>query len=237
MESQIITIGGGGFLTNSEAGLDPYILEQASTSSPSIGFIGTASGDDTKFHERFLSRFSELDCQPSILNLFGRVQNLKEWISQQDVIYVGGGNTKSMLGVWSAWGIPDLLRSALRNGTIISGVSAGAICWFESGITDSVDTSYTALKGLGMIKGSCCPHYSLEPDRKPVFERLILSNDIPEGIAIDDGAAVHWVNGKPSKIIVGKEGASAYFVSSSEGKLTSRQVPSCETVDVVTKGI
>lgn len=227
---QIITLGGGGFLSGTERALDSYILDQAVVSSPNIGYMGTASGDDARFVVRFFSRFSKLDCKPSALSLFGRVQDLEKWVMEQDVIFVGGGNTKSMLGVWSSWGLPALLQDALENGTVLSGVSAGAICWFESGITDSVASSYSALDGLGFLQGSCCPHYSSEPGRKPVYEQLVMSNQIVPGIAIDDGVAVHWVDANPKKIVSAKAGASAYRVHSEAQGIVTTKIDSAELV-------
>lgn len=229
--SQIITIGGGGFLSGTEPDIDSYILNQSNSESPKIGFIGTASGDDTSFVVRFFSRYSKLNCSPSALSLFGRVQDLEGWISEQDIIFVGGGNTKSMLGVWRSWGLPSLLNAALSNGTILSGVSAGAICWFESGITDSIGSRFSALNGLGFIKGSCCPHYSAEPDRQPVYERLIATSEISAGVAIDDGVAVHWVDGVPKRIISGKPDASAYNVRLAGGRVVTEQIEEAEHID------
>lgn len=232
MTKQIITVGGGGFSNGTESGIDSYILQQSNVKCPNIGFIGTASGDDARYVVKFFSHFSKLECHPSALSLFGRVQNLEEWILGQDIIFVGGGNTKSMLGVWESWGIPQLLKRALDKGTILSGVSAGAICWFESGITDSFSSSFTALDGLKFLDGSCCPHYSLEPDRKPVFERLIASSDIPDGVAIDDGAAIHWIDGSASRIVSGKVGASAYSIKLVNGKVSSTKMEFVESIDV-----
>ena len=112
INGQIIAIGGGGFLTDSEPGLDQYVLEQAQSTEPKIGFLGTATGDSDKALVKFYTRFSSLKCTPSHLPLFHRTPQLKEWIQQQDVIYVGGGNTKSMLAVWEAWGLPALIKQA-----------------------------------------------------------------------------------------------------------------------------
>lgn len=222
--TQIITIGGGGFLSGSDAELDAYVLEQASSVSPNIGFVGTASGDDARFAVRFFSRYSNLNCTPSALNLFGRVPNLEQWIEDQDVIFVGGGNTKSMLGVWEAWNIPALLKDALSNGTVLAGVSAGAICWFESGITDSMSADYSALPGLGFLAGSCCPHYDAEPGRVPVYEKLIQAEEIKPGIAIDDGVAVHWVDGSIKRVVAARNSANAYKVRLENGAVVTESL-------------
>ncbi len=226
----IITLGGGGFLAGSEPELDAYILEQSPAKSPKIGFIGTASGDDNRFLVRFFSRFSKLDCVPSALSLFGRVPDLEHWLAEQDVIFVGGGNTKSMLGAWQAWGLPALLQQFLADGKVLSGVSAGSICWFEAGITDSIGAFYSSLPGLGFLKGSCCPHYDSEPGRVPVFEGLIQNGDIPSGIAIDDGVAVHWQDGKVYRVVRARRGSAAYSVKTKNGEVETEALRSIEYI-------
>lgn len=224
----IITLGGGGFLNGSEPELDAYLLHQSEVASPKIGYIGTASGDDTRFVVRFFARFSKLDCIPSALGLFGRVPDLEQWVHQQDVIFVGGGNTKSMLGVWQAWRLPELLKQYLAAGKVLSGVSAGAICWFESGITDSVGAHYSGLDGLGFLPGSCCPHYDSEPARVPVYERLVQNREIPPGIAIDDGVAVHWYNDEIQQVVSGRRGGAAYSVNLVDGEIVTRTLPNIQ---------
>jgi peptidase E len=120
--------------------------------------------------------------------------------------------TESMLALWNAWEMTGILRSAADNGTILAGVSAGAVCWFDYALTDAHHSSYTALPGLGFIAGSCCPHYSSEPQRRPVFEHSIARGELPNGIAIDDGVAVHLRDGKPIHVISARPGATAYSV-------------------------
>lgn len=213
MASQIIAIGGGGFLTASEPGLDRYVLEQSGMDKPRIGFIATASGDSASALVKFYTRFSTLSCHPSHLSFFDRTPDLSSWVAAQDVIYVGGGNTKSMLAVWRAWNLPNLLDHAMRKGTLLAGISAGAICWFNSGVTDSMEGNLQPLPCLGFLSGSCCPHYSGEPERRPAYEGFVGTGAMQGGIAIDDGAAVHFINGKPSSIIAGRLGASAYRVT------------------------
>jgi len=213
MASHIIAIGGGGFLTGSALWLDLYVLEQSRVERPRIGFIATASGDAAATFLKFYTRFSPLDCQPSHLSFFDRTPNLERWVESQDIIYVGGGNTKSMLAVWKEWNLPVLLRDALERGVVLAGISAGAICWFESGLTDSMMGDLMPLPCLGFLSGSCCPHYCGEPERKPAYEGYVGKGIMPDGIAIDDGAAVHFVDGKPYQIAAGRVGAGAYRVT------------------------
>src|ERR1700719_4353817 len=132
MEQQIIALGGGGFSTEpGNLALDAYILSQARRPNPSVCFLGTASGDAASYVVRFYEAFSRLDCRPMHSAFFDRTPDLRERLLTQDVIYVGGGNTKSMLAVWREWNLPAILREAWEAGIVLTGSSAGAICWFE----------------------------------------------------------------------------------------------------------
>ena len=135
---QIIAIGGGGFGREiKDLKIENYIINQCSKQNPSICFIPTATGDDSDYIDNFYRAFDSIGCNTSHIDFFKRTINLKNHILKQDIIFVGGGNTKSMLAVWKEWGLDKLLMDAYKGGTIMSGVSAGAICWFENGITDS----------------------------------------------------------------------------------------------------
>lgn len=209
---QIIAIGGGGFSQGSEPELDEYVLDQSRSTTPRIGFIGTASGDSERTLVQFYARFAKLDCRPSHLPLFARTPNLASWILGQDVIYVGGGNTQSLLSVWEGWELAPLLQRAGEAGTVLSGISAGAICWFDSGLTDSRSDTLGPLACLGFVPGSCCPHYSGEALRRPTFERMVGRGEIAPGFAIDDGAALHLVDGVAKRVVSGRPGADVYRV-------------------------
>ncbi|MGF1602739.1 MAG: Type 1 glutamine amidotransferase-like domain-containing protein [Thermosynechococcaceae cyanobacterium] len=234
IQGQIIAIGGGGFSEGSEPGLDTYVLEQCQTSKPKIGFIGTASGDAESYRLKFYTRFSQLNCQPSHLTFFRRTPDLAEWVKQQDVIYVGGGNTLSLLAIWEAWGLTPLLREAAKNGTVLAGVSAGAVCWFESALTDARADRLRPLQGLNFISGSCCPHYSLEGERKPTYEKFVGTGELSPGVAIDDGAAVHIVDGQLKRVVSGLDGAAAYDVAPTSKGATSKPIDSVEVVRLFT---
>ena len=135
---QIIAIGGGGFgRVIKDLKIEKYIRSQSSKNNPKICFIPTATGDDSSYIENFYKAFDSLGCKTSHIDFFKRTINLRPHILDQDIIYVGGGNTKSMLAVWKEWGLDIILKEAYENNIIMSGVSAGAICWFKKGITDS----------------------------------------------------------------------------------------------------
>ena len=195
MDKQVIAIGGGGFGRNPGNGIiEKYILDQSGKKIPNICFIPTATGDDESYKVSYYSTHSKLDCNPTHLDLFKRTPNLEQLILSQDIIFVGGGNTKSMLSVWREWGLNDILREAYDSGVIMSGVSAGAICWFEKGITDSWDSELKLLDCLGIIKGNCCPHYDEEPDRIPYTNKFLEEGLIDSIHCIEGGSALHFVN-------------------------------------------
>lgn len=193
-EPQIVAFGGGRLFEEPDAALANYLLGLAGRSSPRIGYIGTANGDREQHTLRFYSAFSPLDCRVSNLPLFGKTPALREYVMSQDIVFVGGGNTKSMLAVWREWGLDEIIRDAWQDGIVLSGTSAGAICWFQQGITDSWAGGLNPLDCLGFLPGSCCPHYNLEPDRKPTYERLVGGQMIAGGLAIGDAAAAHFVD-------------------------------------------
>jgi dipeptidase E len=216
---QIIAIGGSGFLTDAETlTLERYVLSQARSTNPAVCFIPTASGDADTSLVRFYTIFTQLPCRPSHLLFFRRTPaDLRSYLLGQDVIYIGGGNTRSMLAVWREWGLPDLLREAWESGIVLAGRSAGAICWFEQGVTDSVAGQLLPLDCLGFLPGSCCPHYDGEAERRPSYHRLLLGRSILPGIAIDDGVGVHFLGTAPHRVVTPREKASAYRVSVGDG--------------------
>ena len=219
----IIAIGGGGFGGNPGQGIiEKYILKQTKKKNPRICFIPTATGDNEAYKVNFYSTFSRLDCQPSHLDFFKRTPDLNKLILNQDAIFVGGGNTKSMLAVWKEWGLDKILKKAYLNGVVMSGVSAGAICWFQNGITDSWASSLKIMPCLKFLKGTCCPHYDEEPERKPVVKNFLLKNKIKSVYAVDGGAALHVKNEKIFKSVIFKKNKNSYLVEVKEKKINEK---------------
>ena len=209
---QIVAMGGGGFSMEPENPLlDEYILKLSKQEKPKICFIPTASGDSDKYVVRFYSAFMQRLCVPCHLSLFNPpTSNLKSLVFDQDIIYVGGGNTKNLIALWKEWGLDETLRKAWEMGIILAGLSAGSICWFEEGVTDSIPGSLTALKCLGFLKGSNCPHYDGEEKRKPSYHQLLSTGLISDGYAADDGVGLHFVGERLEKIISSRPYAKAY---------------------------
>jgi aminopeptidase N len=219
----IIAIGGGGFGANPGQGIiEKYILKQTKKKNPRICFIPTATGDNEAYKVNFYSTFSRLDCQPSHLDFFKRTPDLNKLILNQDAIFVGGGNTKSMLAVWKEWGLDKILKKAYLNGVVMSGVSAGAICWFQNGITDSWASNLKIMPCLNFVKGTCCPHYDEEPERKPVVKNFLLKNKIKNVYAVDGGAALHVKDEKIFKSVIFKKNKNSYLVEVKEKKVNEK---------------
>jgi len=148
----IVAIGGGGFGRSlGSLEIEKYIVSLSKKKRPKICFIPTASGDSSLYKLNFYRAFSKLDCITSHIDFFSRTENLEEKVLTQDIIYVGGGNTKSMLAVWKEWNLHEILRNAYEKGIVMCGVSAGAICWFEKGITDSY-AEELAMKQLKQVQ-------------------------------------------------------------------------------------
>jgi peptidase E len=210
---QIIAMGGGSFTVEPEnPALELYILAQARRSNPSVCFVPTASGDADSYISKFYAAYSKLRCRPTHLKFFDRTPDLRKLLLAQDVIYVGGGNTKSMLGVWREWQFPGLLRRAWNSGTVLAGISAGAICWFETGVTDSWAGRLAPLPCLGWLPDACCPHYDGEAERRPAVHEFVARGAVPETLALDDGVAAHFVGRKLARIVSSRAKAGAYRV-------------------------
>ena len=230
---QIIAIGGGGFGREiKDLKIEKYIVNQSANKSPSICFIPTATGDDTTYIENFYKTFDSLGCKTSHLDFFKRTIKIKEHIDNQDIIFVGGGNTKSMLAVWKDWGLDNILKNAYENGTIMSGVSAGAICWFEKGITDSWKDHQSILPCLSFVKGVCCPHYDEEPERIPYVKEILQEKKINKCIAIEGFCALHLINDEPRySINFGKEN-KCYEVTHKNSKIIHNQIKGIEEISI-----
>jgi peptidase E len=217
---QIIPIGGGGFYRDSEnLELEKYIIRQSGSENARTAFLPTASGEPDHYVSSFYAAFLKLNCRPSVLTFFKRTPDLRSFLLSQDIIYVGGGNTKSLLAVWHDWGMPEILREAWQSGIVLTGVSAGAICWFEQGLTDSFSDGLRPLACLGILPGSCCPHYDGEAQRRPSYHRLIASGEISAGVAIEDWTGVHFKGKEIHKVITSKRGARAYSVRAVYGSV------------------
>ena len=220
---KIIATSGGFAIEPRNKRLDKYILSQSNSKNPKICFIGTASGDSQNFIKRFYNFFKKENCRPSHLQLFkGNVEDIESYILNQDIIYVGGGNTKNMLAIWRDWGIDETLKKAYEKGVLMTGISAGSLCWFEQGLTDSIPGKYTSLDCLGFLKGSNCPFFNEE--KKKTYIELMKSKKIKTGIASEIGVAIHYEDEKIKRVVSSRKNAKAYEYVFSGKKLMEKAI-------------
>ena len=217
---------GGGWLPGDEARpLADYVLALAGKARPRVCFVPTASSEPAHvildFYEELRDR-----ADVSHLSFFPwPPEDLRGLALEHDVIYVGGGNTANMLAVWRVHGFDEILREAWEQGIVLSGSSAGMICWFEAGVTDSFGPQLEGMRdGLGFLAGSACPHYDGEERRRPVYQELV-AGGFPAGLAADDGVGLHFVGTELKEPVSVREGANAYRVESgSETTIEARQL-------------
>ena len=211
IEKKIIAIGGVGVTPESDKNLDHFILSQLKKTKNEIGFLATASKDDDEKIEKFYKKFENSSSQLSHFNLTLSVNGFSEWLLNKDLIYVGGGNTSFMLKIWRENNFEQVFKKAYEKGIILSGVSAGAVCWFDWILSDSAGFGFKPLKGINLIEGSCTPHSS-NIERMNEFKLNIKNNKLPKGIAIDDGVAVVFIDGKPTEVYSTISNQGAYFL-------------------------
>jgi dipeptidase E len=218
---QIIAMGGGGFSMEPDNPLlDLYILGQVKKQKPKVCFVPTASGDSEDYISRFYKAFEQHNCVPSHLSLFRPPsRDLEAYVMDKDIIYVGGGSTKNLLVLWKEWGLDAIMKNAWEQGIVLAGVSAGSICWFEEGVTDSYGDGIEPIKSLGLLKGSNCPHYDGEAERRPAYERLVSTGEIQGGFAADDGAALHFIDAELHRAVSSRQAAKGYQLHLAEGQL------------------
>ncbi len=226
MMRQLIVLGGGGFLMEKSRALDRYFLAATGKPDPRICFIGTASGDAESARYKFYEAMATLDCRATHLSLIQPpAADLAAFVMEQDAIYVGGGNTRSLLALWREWRLDVALRSAYQRGVVLGGISAGMICWFEYGITDSVPGALSPLPCLGWLPGSACPHYDGEAERRPAFHRMLADGRIPPGYAADDGVALHFIDDELAHVVASRPAAKGYRLTVERGTVVETMLP------------
>jgi dipeptidase E len=224
MPKTIVAIGGGKIGTRATLSIDREIIRRSNRKNPKLLFIPTASSDSEAYWKRVQNYFGDfLKCKTDVLFLIKEKpsrEQIRSKISSADIIYVGGGNTLQMMRIWRRLGVDKLLISAYKRGTVLAGISAGAICWFDSGHSDSMSFynprkwKYINVKGLGIIQGINCPHYNGKTrgvPRRKNFQDLIRKTG-RMGIAIDNHCAIEFRDGRAFKVLASRPGARAYRV-------------------------
>ena len=194
--------------------LDDYVLSQSRRRKPRICFLGCASGDASTYTEKFYTAFRHRRCEPTHLEMFRTPPpDIARIVPRQDIFYVGGGSTRNLLLIWREWGLDRLLAREWRRGKTFAGLSAGSLCWFESGVSDSFGPRLAPVFALGWLPGSHCPHYDGEAERRPAYHKFVRRGTIPAGYAADDGAALHFVGRRLHRVVSSRPNAKAYRVA------------------------
>jgi dipeptidase E len=236
MRKAIVAIGGGNIRTRGTAPIDREIIRLSRKKHPRLLFIPTASSDSEKYWKEVQEHFGHfLKCKTDVLFLIKEQPSkhtIQEKILSADIVYVGGGNTLQMMRIWRRLGVDSLLRSAYENGTVLSGISAGAICWFDAGHSDSMSFfnpqkwEYIKVRGLGLLNGIVCPHYNGMtrgiPRRKHFRDTIQKSGGI--GIAIENNCAIEFIDGELYRVIRSKASSRAYRVYKRRGQVTAQQI-------------
>lgn len=237
---KIVAIGGGkigqpGYPVETTK-IDKEIIRLTGKKNPKLLFIPTATLDSDSYFEVVKKHFGKrLGCKIDILYLIKEKpikKEIEEKILKSDIIYVGGGNTLKMMKIWRNTGVDKILKKAYEKGIVLSGLSAGSICWFESGHSDSMSFynpkkwKYINVKGLGLIKGVHCPHYdskTLRISRKKNFQNMIKKIG-GFGIAVENNCAIEFIDGKYYKVVASKQRAGAYKVYKKRGEIVSEKI-------------
>lgn len=210
----IIAIGGAAIEDGSpDMPLYRYLIDLTGKAKPKVAYVPTACSEFPEAVTNFAARMAEIGVENTWLSFFfPHTADLRGYLLEQDLIYVGGGNTKSMLALWHEWGVDRFVREANENGTVLAGLSAGSICWFEQGITDSIPGPLTALPCLGLLEGSNCPHYDSESERRPSYLRMVGLGELKDGYAADDGVGLHFEDGVLKTAVTSRLGGRAFRV-------------------------
>ena len=221
-------MGGGGFTMEPEnPALDDYVLTLARAPLPKICLLPTASGDGEAQIRQFHATFGARACEPTHISLFrlgSRPIPLRETLLEQDIVYVGGGSMLGLLAVWRALGLDKILRECWQSGVILAGLSAGAMCWFEWGITKSMGAPQPS-PGLAFLPGSMSVHMDGEPTRLPVCRAAIADGTMPSGYAADDGVALLFRNTDLAEVVSSRPHRRALRISpDGEQPLTPRRL-------------
>ncbi len=226
-DRRIFAMGGGGFtMEPTNPLLDDYVLSLARTPRPRILFLPTAAGDTTGQINAFYARFAGRGCVPEHLSLFRLAEverPLEEIIGEQDIVYAGGGSMRNLLAIWHAHELDRMLVEAWRRGAVLAGLSAGAMCWFQGGITRSSGPP-APMAGLGLLAGSLTVHADGEPERLPVWLESVRTGALPGGWALDDGVGALFAGERLQRIVSSRPGASAQRVDAIAGELVRRRL-------------
>lgn len=206
-----------------DRGFIKYAAALTRKENPKICFLPTATGDAPGYVMRWFENCAGLPIMPyvqrSFISSYSQKESFEDIFTNMDAILVGGGNTLNMMAIWKAQGMDIALRKAYEKGVVMGGGSAGSLCWFEQGTTDSRPEKLTTVEGLGLIKSSHSPHYDGEGERKPLYWSKIKSGEYKAGYACDDRAGIYFENEEVKEVVSLDEKSNAYYVSLSGGEV------------------
>lgn len=217
-----ILIAGGGFRT----AFIRYMAQLTGKARPRICYLPTASADSPQGIVGFYENCAPLNVEPHVQTSFiastRQAQGWEEVFLSMDAIVCSGGNTLNQQAIWKAQGIDVVLREAWDRGIVLGGASAGSLCWFEEGTTDSRPKELSIVQCLGFLRGSHSPHYDAEPGRRPLYQRLIGSGEMKPGYACDNDAGIYFEDNAVKRVVATRDGAKVYYVSVVDGRVNER---------------
>jgi peptidase E len=218
----------GGVAVSSNLRLMRYLLALTGKEEPVITFLPTAQADSAFAIRQWYELMNDLPCRPRHLGVFGSSRQMAAFgprLLSSDIIFVGPGSTLNAIALWKAQGIDSMLRTAWERGIILSGESAGLVCWFEQGVTDSRPERLTAMDGLGFLPGSVCPHYDSERERRPNFRRMVQAGEIKPGYGCDDWTGMLFEDARLVRVVASRPGKLVYRVSIANGIVSESALP------------
>ena len=203
-----------------------YMAQLTGKARPRICYLPTASADSASGSIAFFRSCAPLNVEPcmqeSFIESLSQKQGWDEVLLSMDGIVCSGGNTLNQQAIWKAQGIDVVLKNAWDRGIVLGGASAGSLCWFEEGTTDSRPKALTIVKCLGFLKGSHSPHYDAEPGRRPLYQKLITSGEMKPGYACDNDAGIYFEDNEVKRVVSARAGAQCYYVSKMNGSVNER---------------
>ncbi len=205
-----------------------YTAQLTGKKKPKICFLPTATGDSERYINFWYELCSDLEIEPHVLKVwtssYRQKQSFEEILTKMDAIIVGGGNTLNMIAIWKAQEIDVALRKSYDNGIVLAGGSAGSLCWFNGGTTDSRPKALSIVKGLSFLAYSHCPHYNSEESRRPLYHDNILKGKLSDGYACDDNSGILFVNGEVKKALALDSKSNSYYVHKKDGKIIEEKL-------------
>jgi dipeptidase E len=215
----IVAIGGGKFCD----GMAQFLAGLTGKDRPRLLYIGTAMAEDPTSALRVYDSFSGLADVARLEFFPWPPEDLRSLVLGSDLVFVGGGNTANMLAIWRLHGVDELLRQAFEGGSVLAGSSAGGICWFEHGVTDSFGPQLGPMECLGFLAGSFCPHWDDEEFRRPRYHEM-LRDGFAAGFAADAGVGLHFVDGELREVVTCDEGSKAYRLELRDGEVVEEPI-------------